>query len=65
MKSRKRKSVGAGKVLACVDQSRYADYVTDYAAWATRRKARDDSTHFVRVRGIISVEVELSCRRGL
>jgi len=37
MKSRKRKSVGAGKVLACVDQSRYADYVTDYAAWATRR----------------------------
>jgi len=25
------------KVLACVDQSRYADYVTDYAAWAAQR----------------------------
>jgi len=25
------------KVLACVDQSRFADYVTDYAAWAARR----------------------------
>jgi nucleotide-binding universal stress UspA family protein len=25
------------KVLACVDQSRYADYVTDAAAWAARR----------------------------
>ncbi len=25
------------KVLACVDQSQYAEYVTDYAAWAARR----------------------------
>lgn len=25
------------KVLACVDQSRFADNVTDYAAWAARR----------------------------
>jgi len=25
------------KVLACVDQSHFADYVTDYAAWAARR----------------------------
>ena len=25
------------KVLACVDQSPYADHVTDYAAWAARR----------------------------
>lgn len=25
------------KVLACVDQSRFADYATDYAAWAARR----------------------------
>ncbi|MDE2599323.1 MAG: universal stress protein [Rhodocyclaceae bacterium] len=25
------------KVLACVDQSIYADYVTDYAAWAAQR----------------------------
>ncbi|MEN1398791.1 universal stress protein [Pseudomonas aeruginosa] len=25
------------KVLACVDQSRFADYVADYAAWASRR----------------------------
>jgi nucleotide-binding universal stress UspA family protein len=25
------------KVLACVDQSSFADYVTDYAAWAARR----------------------------
>jgi nucleotide-binding universal stress UspA family protein len=25
------------RVLACVDQSRYADYVADYAAWAARR----------------------------
>lgn len=25
------------KVLACVDQSHYADYVADYAAWAARR----------------------------
>lgn len=25
------------RVLACVDQSRFADYVTDYAAWAARR----------------------------
>ena len=25
------------KVLACVDQSVYADYVTDYAAWAAQR----------------------------
>lgn len=25
------------KVLACVDQSRFADYVTDYASWAARR----------------------------
>jgi len=30
MKSRNR-------VLACVDQSRFADYVADYAAWAARR----------------------------
>ncbi|MGV8900139.1 MAG: universal stress protein [Burkholderiaceae bacterium] len=27
------------KVLACVDQSPYADYVADYAAWAARRMA--------------------------
>jgi nucleotide-binding universal stress UspA family protein len=27
------------KVLACVDQSTYADHVTDYAAWAARRMA--------------------------
>lgn len=26
-----------GRVLACVDQSHFADYVTDYAAWATQR----------------------------
>jgi nucleotide-binding universal stress UspA family protein len=25
------------KILACVDQSHFADYVTDYAAWAARR----------------------------
>jgi nucleotide-binding universal stress UspA family protein len=25
------------KVLGCVDQSRFADHVTDYAAWAARR----------------------------
>ena len=25
------------KVMACVDQSRFADYVADYAAWAARR----------------------------
>src|SRR5690554_5779030 len=25
------------KVLACVDQSRYANHVADYAAWAARR----------------------------
>jgi nucleotide-binding universal stress UspA family protein len=25
------------KVLACVDQSRFADHVTDYGAWAARR----------------------------
>ncbi|MBK5204108.1 MAG: universal stress protein, partial [Polaromonas sp.] len=25
------------KVLACVDQSHFADYVVDYAAWAARR----------------------------
>ena len=25
------------KVLACVDQSRFADTVADYAAWAARR----------------------------
>jgi nucleotide-binding universal stress UspA family protein len=25
------------KVLACVDQSHFADFVTDYAAWAARR----------------------------
>lgn len=25
------------KILACVDQSLFADYVTDYAAWAARR----------------------------
>lgn len=25
------------KVLACVDRSRFADYVTDYAAWAAQR----------------------------
>jgi len=27
----------ANKVLACVDQSRFADHVADYAAWAARR----------------------------
>lgn len=27
------------KVLACVDQSHFADYVADYAAWAARRMA--------------------------
>ena len=27
------------KVLACVDQSAYADHVADYAAWAARRMA--------------------------
>lgn len=27
------------KVLACVDQSRFAEYVADYAAWAARRMA--------------------------
>lgn len=26
-----------GRVLACVDQSQYANYVTDYAAWAAQR----------------------------
>ena len=25
------------KILACVDQSRFASHVTDYAAWAARR----------------------------
>ena len=25
------------KILACVDQSHFADYVADYAAWAARR----------------------------
>lgn len=25
------------KVVACIDQSRFADYVADYAAWAARR----------------------------
>mgnify|MGYP006195955945 CR=1 FL=1 len=25
------------KVLACVDQSAFADHVTDYAAWAAQR----------------------------
>ena len=25
------------KVLACVDQSRFADYVADYASWAAQR----------------------------
>lgn len=25
------------KVLACVDQSRFADVVTDYAVWAAQR----------------------------
>jgi nucleotide-binding universal stress UspA family protein len=25
------------KILACVDQSPYADYVADYAAWAARK----------------------------
>ncbi|MEQ9519231.1 MAG: universal stress protein [Parvibaculum sp.] len=25
------------KILACVDQSRFADFVTDYAVWAARR----------------------------
>lgn len=25
------------KVLACVDQSRFADYVADYASWAAAR----------------------------
>lgn len=28
---------GDKKVLACVDQSRFADYVADYAAWAAMR----------------------------
>lgn len=28
---------GENKVLACADQSRFADYVVDYAAWAARR----------------------------
>ena len=27
------------KILACVDQSPYADYVADYSAWAARRFA--------------------------
>lgn len=27
------------KVLACVDQSRYAEFVADYSAWAARRMA--------------------------
>ena len=27
------------KILACVDQSHYADYVADYACWAARRLA--------------------------
>lgn len=26
-----------GRVLACVDQSKFAEYVADYAAWAARR----------------------------
>src|SRR6056300_1738246 len=34
MRSQKRSE---GKVLACVDQSHFANYVTDYAAWATER----------------------------
>lgn len=34
MKSKKKNE---GKVLACVDQSRFANYVADYAAWATQR----------------------------
>ena len=25
------------KILACVDQSPYADYVADYSAWAAQR----------------------------
>lgn len=25
------------RVLACVDQSHFADYVADYAAWAAKR----------------------------
>ena len=25
------------KVLACVDQSPYADYVADYSAWAAKK----------------------------
>lgn len=25
------------KIMACVDQSRYADYVTDYAAWVAKK----------------------------
>lgn len=29
--------MNASKVLACVDRSRFADYVADYAAWAARR----------------------------
>lgn len=33
--SRRRKY--QGKVLACVDQSRFANYVADYATWATQR----------------------------
>jgi len=27
------------KILTCVDQSRFADYVADYAAWAAQRMA--------------------------
>lgn len=29
--------INENKVLACVDQSQYADHVADYAAWAARR----------------------------
>lgn len=29
--------MNASKVLACVDRSRFADYVADHAAWAARR----------------------------
>jgi nucleotide-binding universal stress UspA family protein len=36
------------KVLACVDHSRYADYVTDYAAWAAQRiDTRLDLLHVI------------------
>ncbi len=30
-------------VLACVDQSHFADYVADYATWAARRMGSANS----------------------